>query len=433
MKNLISKIENKKAKIGVVGLGYVGLPLLLSFAKKGFPVYGLDTNKKKIDLLKKGKTNLKKYEKLLKKVKKKCRLNFEPNYKKFISSLDIIIICLPTPLKKNNSPDISFIKRCVYKLDKFLRKDQAIILESTSYPGTTREIILPIIKKKKFRIGKDFFLIYSPEREDPTYKNFTINNIPKVISGLTRNCLIVADKIYNKITTTVKVSSLESAEFTKLLENIYRSVNIGFINEMKIIAHKMKIDIHESIKAAETKPFGFRAFNPGPGLGGHCIPIDPHYLAWKSKQFGVRANFIKLSAQVNGSMPKYVVSNLLKNLKNKNKLKSPKKNKILIVGVTYKENIDDIRESPALEIIKILLKNKFLVSYADPHYNGKIEVNKKTIKKIKINYKSLNKYSAIIIVADHDKFDYKKIKKTANLIIDTRNRYPKNTTNVVKS
>ena len=217
MKNLISKIENKKAKIGVVGLGYVGLPLLLSFAKKGFPVYGLDTNKKKIDLLKKGKTNLKKYEKLLKKVKKKCRLNFEPNYKKFISSLDIIIICLPTPLKKNNSPDISFIKRCVYKLDKFLRKDQAIILESTSYPGTTREIILPIIKKKKFRIGKDFFLIYSPEREDPTYKNFTINNIPKVISGLTRNCLIVADKIYNKITTTVKVSSLESAEFTKLL------------------------------------------------------------------------------------------------------------------------------------------------------------------------------------------------------------------------
>ena len=258
-------------------------------------------------------------------------------------------------MKKNNLPDISHIKSCLSKLKFFLRPNQAIILESTSYPGTTRELINPILNKKDLWPGKNFALIFSPEREDPAYKKFKISNIPKIISGYSKNCIFIADQLYSKITTTVKVSSLETAEFTKLLENIYRSVNIGFINEMKIIANRLNIDIHESIRSARTKPFGFRAFNPGPGLGGHCIPIDPHYLAWCAEKQGIRANFIKLSAKINALMPNYVVSRILKN-KYFNKSKTFKNKKILILGVTYKKNIDDIRESPALEIIKILIK-----------------------------------------------------------------------------
>ena len=357
MKNLIFKIKNNSAKIGVFGLGYVGLPLLLNFAQKGFTVYGVDPNKKKINLLKKGIINLKKYRKLLKNSIKK-KIIYKSNYEKFISNLDIIIICVQTPLKKNtNLPDLSYIKNCINGLKKFLREDQAIILESTSYPGTTRELILPILLEKKFKVGKNYSLIFSPEREDPAYEKFTINKIPKIISGYSKNCIMIAKLIYSKITKTIKVSSLETAEFTKLLENIYRSINIGFINEMKMIADKFKIDIYETIRAARTKPFGFRAFNPGPGLGGHCIPVDPHYLAWQSEKKGINAKFIKLSAEINSLMPNFVVSKMLEH-KDFNKFNHVRKKKILILGVTYKKNIDDIRESPSIEIIKILLKKK---------------------------------------------------------------------------
>lgn len=353
--NLFNKIANKKSVIGIIGLGYVGLPLCLRFLESGFKVRGVDTNSKKIKDLYKFKSNIFNIseKKLKKSFSKNILLSSDYN---ILSDVDIIIICVPTPIKKNKIPDMKYISDVSYQIIPYLKPQRAIIIESTVYPGATEEYFIPIIKKLGLVLGTNFFLGFSPEREDPGNKYFSISkgNIPKIVSGYSINCLKIAKKLYNNIATTVCVSTIRTAEFTKLLENVYRSINIGFVNEMKVIAHSMNINIHEAIDAAKTKPFGFNAFYPGPGLGGHCIPIDPYLLAWQSKRFKVKARFIKLSGTINESMCDFALKILIKALKdNKKKINNKK---ILILGMAYKKNSNDLRESPSFRMIDILKK-----------------------------------------------------------------------------
>ena len=336
---LINKIKNKKIKIGIVGLGYVGLPLAKGFLDKKVKVYGFDTDRKKIELLKSKKSYINYFSDF--KIKQMMQNGFLPTSDlSYISETDVIILCLPTPIKKNKSPEMKFINNSLNSIVPYLKKNQTICLESTTYPGTCEELILPKLKKK-FKVGTDFFLIYSPEREDPGNEKYSLGKIPKVLGGLTEKCSKVGTEIYKLLgIKVVKVNDLKTAEFTKLLENIYRSVNIGLINEMKIITEKLGIDIYNAIEAASTKPFGFQTFYPGPGYGGHCIPIDPFILAWRANQCGADAKFINLSGLINEKMPKIIAAKVL------NYSKKFKKKKVFIVGVTYKKNVDDMRESP---------------------------------------------------------------------------------------
>lgn len=425
MRELLAKIKKKNITIGVIGLGYVGLPICLKFLNKNFSVIGIDNNKIKINNLKKFKSNISTISNLdLKKAFKKSFL-ITNNYS-YISKCEIIIICVPTPIKTNKSPDMSDINNVVKNISNYLKQNQAIILESTVYPGATEEYFLPIIVKKKLLIGKNFFLGFSPEREDPGNKNYSIlkGNIPKIISGYTNNCLKIVDQIYSGITKTVAVSSIKTAEFTKLLENVYRSVNIGFVNEMKVVANNMGIDINESIDAAKTKPFGFKAFYPGPGPGGHCIPVDPYILAWKAKQHKVSAKFIELSGNVNKSMCSFIIKILLKALKIK--INALKGKKILILGLSYKKNSSDLRDSPAFRLINLLKKRKSIITCVDPCLNvlDKKKLTKSdTFKLTKLSKIILKKNDATIIVTNHDLFNYKMIKKYSNVIIDTRNSF----------
>ena len=417
-KYLLNRIKTKKIKIGIIGLGYVGLPLANAFSKKKISVLGFDIDKNKIQLLNYGKSYINYFSS--KNIIEMYKNNFRAtsNFSK-ISEVDVIILCLPTPLKRNKSPEMSYIKNTLEKIFKFLKKGQALSLESTTYPGTSREYILPKLPKK-LKIGSDFFLIYSPEREDPGNKKFSLTKVPKVVGGFSVNCLEIGSEIYKLLKVNiVKTTSLEVAEFTKLLENIYRSINIGMINELKLLCLRMKIDIFEIIKAAKTKPFGFQAFYPGPGYGGHCIPIDPFLLTWRAKQFNFDTKFIKLSGQINESLPKLIVNKIL-NLKKKNKIK-----KILLIGIAYKKNVDDIRESPALKIIQLLRKKNIKFDYMDPFIN-KIKSSKIThIKKsIKINYRNIKNYDLTLLITDHDNLNYEKIKKYSKFIVDTRGRYP---------
>ncbi len=417
---LILKIKNKKITIGIVGLGYVGLPLALRFAEVGFSVIGYDKDIIKTEKLKKFKSYIKSI--LDKDLNKK---NFLPTSSlKQLSKSDVIIICLPTPLKKySKTPDMSYIKNFALKLKNFLRQYHIIILESTTYPGTTSEFFLPIIKKKGFIPGKDIFLIYSPEREDPGNKKHSIKDIPKVVSGYSFNCRKIGTSIYGKVAKkTIEVKSLEHAEMVKLYENVYRSINIGLANEMKIVCDKMKLNIFEVIKAASTKPFGFSPFYPGPGYGGHCIPIDPFYLSWKSKKFGYTPKFIELSGKINNSMPSYVKDNIKKVLK-KNKKKTYK---ILILGIAYKKNVDDLRESPAIQLLNILQKEKNLkIDFYDPYIKEINSRNKKFkgVKYFDLKYKKLNKYDLVVIVTDHDNLNYEQILNNSKAIIDCRGRF----------
>ena len=353
-KQFIKKLFNKKLKIGIIGLGYVGLPLSIITSKKGYNTIGFDIDKNKIKKITSSKTYLNTVEnKDLKKVKKKF---FATNDFKLINKCDVIILCIPTPLKEKFKPDLIYIKNTISNIKKYIRPGQLISLESTSYPGTTED---EIIKKfeNKFIIGKNLFVSYSPEREDPGNKKFKTFAIPKLVSGKTKNCILLAKKFYSKFfKKIVPVRNISTAEFTKLLENIYRSVNIGLVNEMKIIASLMDINIYESIQAASTKPFGFKSYKPGPGMGGHCIPIDPFYLSWKSKKLGYDPKFIKNSGIINTLMPIWIVKNIIKKFKEK-KIKL-NRSSVLVLGVAYKKNIDDTRESPAFEIINLLKKKK---------------------------------------------------------------------------
>lgn len=429
------KIKNKKAIIGIVGLGYVGLPLALAFAESGYKVIGFDNDENKIIKINEEKASYLKHihdSRIKNSVENGCF--FAISRLSEVENLDAIILCLPTPLNKYREPDLSFVVNSVNSILPFLKKGQLISLESTTYPGTTEEEIIPKIESKGFKVGKDFYVVYSPEREDPGNINFTTKTVPKVIGGATKTCLEIGVELYkNVIEKVVPVNSLKAAELTKLLENIYRSVNIGLINEMKIVADKMGIDIWEVIKAASTKPFGFTPFYPGPGLGGHCIPIDPFYLTWKAREYGISTKFIELAGEVNEKMPGWVVDKVTEGLNNGEK--SLKNSNVLVLGLSYKKNIDDTRESPSVELIKILKSKGANVFYSDPYIKEFPKMRKYTfyLNSVEITAKNLEKMDCVIISTDHDAFDYNFILRHSKLIVDTRGVYKGHYENVIKA
>jgi UDP-N-acetyl-D-glucosamine dehydrogenase len=420
MKSLKTKIKNNKATIAIIGAGYVGLPLGVLFASSKLKVNIFDVDKKRIGLLNKGKSYIEDVSStdLKKCLSKNLKATSSPE---ILSDSDIIIICVPTPLSKTGKPDVSFIRKSVSTIKKHLRKSQLVILESTTYPGTTREIVLSELEKSGLKIDKDFYLAFSSERVDPLNKKYKLKSIPKVVGGVTVKSTQIAAILYKKaFEQVVSVSSSEVAEMSKLLENTFRSVNIGLINQINKMCNVLKIDVWDVIKAAKTKPFGFMPFYPGPGLGGHCLPTDPKFLSWKAKVAGYRAyNMIDLAHQINHSMPKYIINKL--NLILKSKKKKIKDTKTLIIGVSYKKDIGDIRESPALDIIASLQKKHAKVDYYDPHVQFIIN-GKNKIKSLKtLNKNIIKKYDCIVIVTDHSKINYRLIAREAKLIFDTRN------------
>jgi UDP-N-acetyl-D-glucosamine dehydrogenase len=443
MKSLKSKIKNHKSTIGVIGLGYVGLPLAIRFSEEGFKVVGFDIDEEKVKLLNEGKSYIKHIKEADITAMANNGFKATSDFSK-IAKVDAIIICVPTPLGVHNEPDLSYIHGTLENIKPHLKENQLLILESTTYPGTTEEILVPFIESipgslpithpsSLFTIGENFFLGYSPEREDPGNKNFTTKTIPKVVSGVTENCLELTKTLYDQIVDqTVPVSSPRVAEMTKIMENIHRAVNIGLVNELKILAHKMDIDIYEVINAAATKPFGFTPYYPGPGLGGHCIPIDPFYLTWKAKEVGLRTRFIELAGEINTNMPKYVVQKVGDALNSVGK--SIKGSKILILGLAYKKNIDDLRESPSLELIDELIERGGNISYIDPFFKTIPRTRKHNIKLRgeKLNPQTLSSADLILLATDHDDFDYQMITDHSSLIVDTRGRL-KSSKNVIKA
>jgi UDP-N-acetyl-D-glucosamine dehydrogenase len=426
--------SEKKAVIGIVGLGYVGLPLLLRFAEQGFKVIGFDIDKSKIDKLNRGESYIKHLgvERILL-AHKKNQFIATNDFSKSIDA-DALIICVPTPLSKHNEPDLSYIINTIETLLPHLRKGQLISLESTTYPGTTDEELKPRIESRGFEIGEDIFLVFSPEREDPGNLNFSTQTIPKVVGGNTPKCLEVGVAMYKEIINKiVPVSSTKVAEMTKLLENIFRSVNIGLVNELKMVADKMGLNIWEVIDAASTKPFGFTPFYPGPGLGGHCIPIDPFYLTWKAKEFGVHTRFIELAGEINTQMPHYVIEKVTEALNERKK--SINGSKILLLGLSYKKNIDDSRESPSAELMELLVDKGAELQYADPFIPvfPQMRKYKSALKSVIITKEVLMDTDCVLIATDHDNFDYDLIAKYSNLIVDTRGRYKNNMPNLVRS
>ncbi len=421
MKNYFLELNNKikkhNVKIAIFGIGYVGIKLVLALAKKNCLISCFDKDSKKIRKISKGISPFSYISnKEIKDVKK--NLFFYKDIKK-VQDADIIIMCLPTPLNKGK-PDLSDIKNCWSQIKNYIRSGQMIILESTTYPGCTEDIFLAYLKKN-FLIDKEIFLSYSPERENPGDSKFNFQNTPKVVSGIGKNSLNICKNFYNLITKrTVQASSIRIAEMSKLLENIYRSINIALINELKISTSKLGIDIYDVIKVAGTKPFGFKKFYPGPGTGGHCIPIDPIYFSWLSKKKGVNSKFIELSSKVNQARTKWITKKI-KSIANK--FENPK---ILLIGVSYKKNIEDTRESASIKILEELLRNKFLIDYCDP-YNKKILLNSNNERKHlfskKFSKALIKKYNLIVIATDHDKFDYNVIKNSKKIIIDLRGKY----------
>ncbi|MCJ7498402.1 MAG: nucleotide sugar dehydrogenase [candidate division Zixibacteria bacterium] len=416
---LKEKIEKKKAVVGVIGLGYVGLPLAVEFGDQGFMVLGFDINKKKVDLINSGRSDIDDIKDVqVKKLVRKGLLKATTNFA-LLRKADCITICVPTPLSKTKDPDVSYILSAVNQVRKYLHPGQLVVLESTTYPGTTEELILPILGETGLKVGKDFFLSFSPERVDPANKNFTVKNTPRVVGGITPLCTRISKLFYEQIISkVVPVSSTQSAEMVKLLENTFRSVNIGLVNEVALMCDRLKIDVWEIINAADTKPFGFMPFYPGPGLGGHCIPIDPHYLSWKLKSLNYYARFIELAGEINSHMPEYVVERVTRAL---NQIKKTLKDtNILILGVAYKRNIRDVRESPALDVIKLLQNAGAKVKYNDPHVPS-ILMNSYIIKSAKLTSALLKKTDCVVIVTDHSAYDYDWIVRNSKLIFDTRN------------
>lgn len=435
---LITKIENKEAKIGVIGLGYVGLPLCLEFCHKEFDVLGFDIDEKKLPLLNSGKSYIKHIpSERIKQVVDNNKFEATSDFSR-LPEVDAVIICVPTPLDEHREPDMSYVIGTANTIAKYMRKGQIITLESTTYPGTTEEILLPLFEnalkeqgnyhdEKELTVGEDFYLAFSPEREDPNNPNFTTSTIPKVVGGITPNCLKVALALYDQIIQrTVPVSSPAAAEATKLLENIYRSVNIALVNELKMVFDRMEIDVWEVINAASTKPFGFQAFYPGPGLGGHCIPIDPFYLAWKARQYDIDTRFIELAGEINTLQPYYVVEKVFHALNCVKK--SINGSKILLLGVAYKKNVDDMRESPSLKLIDLLREKGAEIDYSDPYVPALPKTRKYDfhMDSVELTADKLQQYDLVLLSTDHDSFDYKFIAENAKLIVDTRNAFGKN-------
>tara|TARA_E500000178_G_C16995631_1_gene743029 strand:- start:422 stop:1720 length:1299 start_codon:yes stop_codon:yes gene_type:complete len=431
IKKLIEKISDKKASIGIIGLGYVGLPLAYEFSIAGFRVIGFDKDISKLNKINKCESYIERISNSNLKQLKKYDFKTSKNYKD-IMKIDIIILCLPTPLNKNKTPNMKYINESLNNIDRYIVKNQIIALESTTYPGTTEEVIGQKLIKKDFNIGKNIFLIYSPEREDPGNKKYSLKNTPKIVSGYSENCKKLGKVIYSCVSPRVHlVDNLKIAEMAKIFENIYRSINISLVNELKIICNKMNIDVFDVIEAAKTKPFGYTAFYPGPGLGGHCIPIDPFLLTWKAKKYGVKTKFIELSGHINSQMPNFIYKKLLNYFKI-NKI-NKKKAKVLLLGASYKKNIKDIRETPFIKIVEIFLKNNIPFSYNDPLIKN-IKINSEVkLKSIKLDYRKLKEFEIIIIVTDHDSYDYKKILKYSNHILDTRGRFNLKNTNVSRA
>jgi UDP-N-acetyl-D-glucosamine dehydrogenase len=416
---LKEKILKKTAKIGMIGLGYVGLPLAVEFGKAGFTVIGLDQDKNKLIKLSKRINYIPdvKTDELVRLLNSKKLLPTD-DYSQ-IKSSDVIYICVPTPLDRNKQPDISYIIAVTNELTKILRKDQLIILGSTTFPGTTEEVVLPKLESTGLKVGKDFFLSFAPERVDPGNKDYTTRNTTKVVGGVTRKCTEISKLLISQIINKVlSVSSPKVAETEKLLENIFRSVNIALVNELTLLCNKMKINVWEVIEAAKTKPYGFMPFYPGPGIGGHCIPIDPYYLTWKAKEFNMQTRFIELAGEINDSMPDYVVKLTQDGLNDTGK--SLNGAKVLILGAAYKKDINDVRESPSLHIIGILRSKKAKTTYNDP-YISNIEVNGEKMRSQKLTKALLKSVDCVIIVTGHSVYDYDFIVKNAKLIIDTRN------------
>jgi UDP-N-acetyl-D-glucosamine dehydrogenase len=424
--NLLRKIQTKEARIGIIGLGYVGLPLVFEFCKAGFYVTGFDIDREKVQSLKKGKSYIKHIAALR---IKECSPLFTPtNDFSLLSKMDCVMICVPTPLNKYREPDLSYVFDTTKTIARYLRKDQLIVLESTTYPGTTDEDMKKILEGTGLKAGKDFYLAYSPEREDPNNKEFSTSTIPKVVGGYSDKCLAAAKALYDSIVfRTIPVSSTKAAEASKLLENIYRAVNIALVNEMKMLFDKMGIDIWEVIEAAKTKPFGFQAFYPGPGLGGHCIPIDPFYLTWKAREYEFRTRFIELAGEINTHMPYYVVERAAWVLNNFRKTLNGAK--ILILGMAYKKDIDDQRESPSLRIVQLLRNENSRVIYNDPYVpecKGHRHYPDIEMKSVELTGKVLKNVDLVLLLTDHTSYDYTFIKKHAQIILDTRNAFERN-------
>ena len=422
--DLTERIRDKNIRVGIVGLGYVGIPLSLGFANQEIKVIGFDVDQNKIELISKGESYIKHIpsSSISKTVSNGCFVATS-NFGK-ISEVDCIILCVPTPLNSYLEPDLSYVESTLKSIAPYLRKGQVVSLESTTYPGTTTEVVQPILESSGLKVGEDISLVYSPEREDPGNESFASVDIPKVLGGVTEECLDLGSAIYSLVfPKVVKVSSTAVAEFTKLLENIYRSVNIGLVNEMKVVATKMGVDIWEVIEAAKTKPFGFKAFYPGPGLGGHCIPIDPFYLTWKAKEYGVNTKFIELAGEINRGMPQFVIDATAHAL---NQRKKPVNgSKILIIGLAYKANVDDMRESPSFYLMDSLDEAGAKVDYYDPHIS-KISVTREHsnwagLESVQWEKNIISQYDCLIIATKHDKINFLELSKWSDCIVDTRN------------
>lgn len=419
-------IKSKRAKVAVIGLGYVGLPTAVEIARVGYDVFGVDANKQKVNKIGKGKSHISDISsEELKEVIKSGRFTVFNDYK-VLKKADIVLICVPTPLDKNKVPDVSYIVSTTKKIAEFLHKGQLVVLESSTYPGTTREIVLPLLEESKLKIGQDFFLAFSPERIDPGNEKYKFKDVPRVVGGITGKCTQLAAEFYRSFIKAgiMPLSSTEAAEMTKILENTFRLINISMANELALFCGKMDIDIWEVIEAAKTKPYGFMPFYPSPKIGGHCIPLDPFYLSYKAKEYNFWVRFIELAGEINEQMPHYTVTKIITVL-NRNK-KALKGSKILVWGVAYKKDIADSRESAAYEVIPDLLRKGAKVDYFDP-FISKIELENgrigkpQVLKSIKYNPACLKSYDLVLILTDHSGFDYDELAKKSKLVVDTRN------------
>jgi len=425
---LLDKIKTRQTLVGIIGLGYVGLPLVIRFCEVGFPVLGFDTDPRKVERLNRGESYIKHIPAaglapLVSPAAGPPRFTATSDLGR-LGEPDVLIICVPTPLTANREPDLRYVENTTRAIAATLRPGQLISLESTTYPGTTEELMLPILSGR-YRVGEDFFLVFSPEREDPGNPTHHVQTIPKVVGGVTPACLEHGVALYSQVVErVVPVSSTRAAELTKLLENIYRAVNIALVNELKLLCLKMGMDLFEVIEAAKTKPFGFQAFYPGPGLGGHCIPIDPFYLTWKARQYDQPTRFIELAGEINTNMPHFVVGRVAEALNEHGK--PLKGSRILILGVAYKKDVDDNRESPGVKIIDLLKQRGARVSYHDPHIphcTGMRHYPELDMKSAPLTAETLHKQDCVVLVTDHSAFDYAWIAREAPLIVDTRGAF----------
>ena len=418
MANLEQKLKRKTAFIGIVGLGYVGLPLALAFAKEGFKVLGFDIQQKRVDWVNKGHSYIVDVNKesLADAVERKS-LEATTDQSR-IKGVDAICICVPTPLTKTKDPDLSAVAYESEQISKYLQRGQLVSLESTTYPGTTREVMLPILERSGLKAGKDFYLAFSPERVDPGSKNYRIKNTPKVVGGIDSQSTKVAELLYRQVADVViPVSTPEVAEMTKVFENVFRNVNIALVNELTMLCEKIGISVWEVIDAASTKPFGYMTFHPGPGIGGHCIPLDPYYLANKAREYDFHTRFIELAADINEHMPYYVISRIMEALNIRGK--SLKGAKVLLLGVAYKKDVEDIRESPSIKLIELLRGKGAKVTYNDP-YVANIKVSDETLASVELTEKQLSSADCVVIATDHTCYDYKSIARKSGFVFDTR-------------